>query len=682
MKVCLIGPPIVTELDGTPTSRADILRRTQEPPLGILTLAALLEEMGIDLQIFDVNRLFGEMAEAEGIEPRTTFFDAVSTEIADIEADIFGFGTITGSYPLTIRLAAAASHAHPGASIIFGGPQATALDIETVEAFPFVDFIVRGEADETFPRLLETLDRSRSPAALPGITYRSSARAVRTTDASVVTDLDGLPMPAFHLWHGIEAYRYLSLEAGRGCPFSCTFCSTSTFFSRRYRMKSPSCVIGQMRRIRQAYGMDTFHLVHDTFTARRDKAIAFCEALLKSGDQFKWTCSGRTDCIDKELLKLMEKAGCTGVFFGIETGSARMQQTIGKKLDLDQAAEAIRCAESLQVKSTVSLIIGFPDETQEDLRSTINFLIDCLRFDRVTGQMYLLTPAAGSPIYDRYRRDLVWDGIFSEVTIQNWRQDCAEYALIREYPQVFPDFYAIPIPLLDRHYLVDLRDFIAYGVARFRWLIIALHQHSGNLLEVFDLWRSWGLQHPPAKTRNTEYYGSIAFPSDFLEFVGSDYPRADDADALAVTTLLEYEIGLDRLGERNDGFPRPAEAQGKPLADVRTIPSLAPGVALVHLGADYQSIIEHLKSRKSPRDVPRRPVVVAYRPSVDNSAEVLQLSPLSFSLLELCNGERTVAEIAKRFPQLQEGLDRFPKEEACLFALNELVRQRLITAAT
>ena len=66
------------------------------------------------------------------------------------------------------------------------------------------------------------------------------------------------------------------------------------------------------------------------------------------------------DCIDKELLKLMEKAGCTGIFFGIETGSARMQQTIGKKLDLDQAAEAIRCAESLQVRSTVSMIIGFP----------------------------------------------------------------------------------------------------------------------------------------------------------------------------------------------------------------------------------------------------------------------------------------------------------------------------------
>jgi hypothetical protein len=106
MRVCLIGPPIVTELEGTVASRADVVRRTQEPPIGILSLAALLEQMGIKIRIFDVNRLFCEIAEAGGEEPRTAYFDEASAEIADIEADVFGFGTITGSYPLTVRLAA------------------------------------------------------------------------------------------------------------------------------------------------------------------------------------------------------------------------------------------------------------------------------------------------------------------------------------------------------------------------------------------------------------------------------------------------------------------------------------------------------------------------------------------------------------------------------------------------
>jgi hypothetical protein len=436
-----------------------------------------------------------------------------------------------------------------------------------------------------------------------------------------------------------------------------------------------------MKRIRQSYGIKSFHLVHDTFTARRDRATEFCEALLESGEQFKWTCSARTDCINKELLELMKKSGCTGVFFGIETGSARLQQTIGKNLDLDQALEAIRYAESLGISSTVSLITGFPDEAPEDLRSTINLLIDALRFDTVEGQLHLLTAVAGSSLHDQFRMHLVWDGIFSEATIQNWRQDSEDYALIRDYPQVFSEFYAIPTPLLDRHYLLELRDFIVCGTAKFRWLIIALHQHSGNLLEVFELWRLWYAQNRPAQMMDAQYYGSVVFCSDFLEFVGSAYLRDDDAEAIAVAALWEYETELDRLVQRNDGATTPPAADNKPLADVRTIPRLAPGVALLRLGVDYQSLIERLKNRKSSRDVPRHPVVVAYRPSIDNSAEVLQLSPLSSALLGLCNGVRTVAEIAELFPHLEAGLERFPKEAACLFVLNDLVRQGLITAA-
>jgi hypothetical protein len=446
-------------------------------------------------------------------------------------------------------------------------------------------------------------------------------------------------------------------------------------------MKDPRLVIGQMNQIRQTYGVDSFNLIHDNFTARRDEVFEFCEALIESGEKFKWSCYARTDCLSEELLELMERAGCTGIFLGIETGSARLQQAIGKKLDLDQALEAIRWVENRRVSSTVSLITGFPDETIEDLRSTVGFLIDVLRFDHVIGQLYLLTPAAGSPLYDQYRQDLVWDGIFSEVTIQNWRQDSEDYALIREYPEVFPDFYAIPTPWLDRHYLAELRHFILYGIARFRWLIIALHQHSGDLLEVFELWRVWYAKHRVARRMDAEYCGSTAFRSDFLKFVGSAYLKENDADGLAVATLLECEIALDHLGEHSGVLAMSSVAGTKPLANIRTVPRLAPGVAILSLRANYQSIIEHLKSRKSPRDVPLHPVAIALRPSIDRAGDVLQLSPLSSALIGLCNGERSVAEIAQSFPELEEGLEELPKDAACLYALNELVRQGLITAA-
>jgi radical SAM superfamily enzyme YgiQ (UPF0313 family) len=677
MRVCLISPLITTELEGTAKTRADIVRRTEEPPTGILTLAALLEGKGIHVDVFDVNRLFRDIDESVDAESRAGFFDRASAEIAAIEADVFGFGTISGSYPLTIRLAAAAKCAHPEAVVVFGGPQATVLDIETLEAFSSVDFIVRGEADETFPRFLETLEGCESPASLPGISYRTGGVALRTADAPAVMDLDSLPMPAFHLWDGIRGCAHLSLEAGRGCPFTCTFCSSSAFFSRRYRIKSPSCVIGQMKLARQTYATKSFYLIHDTFTAGRDKVIAFCEALLNCGDHFEWTCSARTDCLNKELLDLMEKAGCTGIFFGIETGSARLQEAIGKRLDLDEALDTIRYADSRGVGSTVSLITGFPDEVPADFRNTVNFFFDSLLFDRVTGQLHLLAPLPGSPLFNLYRAELVWDGVFSDVMLQNWREDVAEYDLIRQYPQVFPDFYAVPSRFLDRRYLADFRDFLVYGTAKFRWLFIALHQHSDNLLDVFERWRSWST---PWKRRvGPEYYTSAVFNRDFLEFVGSAYIQDDDPEVIAVATLLEYEVGLECIKKSHAGRETTAPTPERELlAGFGAVPRLAPKVALLRLAADYQCIIEHLKNRKAMSDVPRRPVVVAYRQSPDNSGHVLQLSPLSSALIGLCDGIRTVAEIAEVFPELQKGLDRLPKKTGCLFALNALVEQGLI----
>ena len=111
------------------------------------------------------------------------------------------------------------------------------------------DVIVRGEADESFPRLLESLPNRSRLARIPGITYRDGSRVVRNMDAPPVLDLDALPLPAYHLLPGVRSARSLSLEIGRGCPFACTFCSTSDFFHRQFRLKSDSVVIAQMTKL-------------------------------------------------------------------------------------------------------------------------------------------------------------------------------------------------------------------------------------------------------------------------------------------------------------------------------------------------------------------------------------------------------------------------------------------------
>ncbi len=682
MKVCLISPPIVAEFEGNSKSRADIAERTAEPPVGILSLAALLEGKGIGLRIVDVNHLFCEVAGVDGAESDGFLFARAADAITSLKADIFGFGTLSVSYPLTVRLAAAAKRAHPEALIVIGGPQAAALDIETLEAFPFIDLVVRGEADETFPGLLDRLSGSASLTGLKGITYRTGGEMVRAADAPVVTALDTLPTPAYHLWPGISKCRAVWLEVGRGCPFACTFCSTSPFFKRHYRLKSPFRVIEQMKTIRQAYGVEEFHLIHDTFTVHREKAIGFCEALLESGDAFRWSCSARTDCVDEELLAMMVKAGCIGIFFGVESGSTRIQKAIGKKLDLDRALAAIRCSDICGISSTVSFITGFPDETPEELRATVHFLIDSLRFNKNMAQLHLLAPSAGSALHAQYRSSLLWDDVLSELVLHSWRKDSADYSLIREHPQVFPEFCAMPTQFLERHGLMELRNFVIYGTTQFRWLIIALHQHSGNLVDVFERWRLWLTKHRSTTRATGEYYTGATFRSDFLEFVATDYLNDGDAEALAVRTLLEYEIGIERLKERSAPPPWANVASGgKLFTDLQEIPHIAPGIDILRLSADYEGIIECLRNRQSPRNVSRRPVVVADRQMPDGSIQVIQLSPLSAALIGLCDGTRAAAEIAAHFSQLQDGLDQFPPEQSCLFALNELAGQGLIMPA-
>jgi hypothetical protein len=376
----------------------------------------------------------------------------------------------------------------------------------------------------------------------------------------------------------------------------------------------------------------------------------------------------------------MAKAGCTGIYFGIETGSARMQRAIGKNLDLDHALAAIRGADSHRIRATISLITGFPDETPDDLDGSVEFIMDSLRFDHVQPQFHLLAPLAGTALDQEFRGRLTWDGIFSDMSFQGWRQDAADRALILEHPEIFPNFYAVPTAHLDRSYLMELRDLVMYGLERFRWLLVALHRHSG-ILTVFDRWRVWRAGHRSPVRLDGEYHASATFRGDFLEFVASEYQAGDDMELLAVATLLEHETQLERLHRRGTAPPPacpPASEDASPAADLEAVPRVAPDVVLAHLGADYERVIDCLRSNRSLKDVPRHPAVVADRQLPDGRVEVIQLSPLSAALIEVCDGVRTVREIATLFPRLGEGLDQFPPEQACLFALQELVRQGML----
>src|SRR5205823_1037640 len=150
-----------------------------------------------------------------------------------------------------LRIAAEVKRVRPKSLVVLGGPQASVVDVATMRAYPWIDLVVRGEAEQTLPDLVDALAADSSLAAIPGITFRRNGdgEIVRNPAASLVADLDALPFPAFHLFPDVRFCRHFPLELGRGCPFSCTFCSTNDFFRRSFRLKSPAQMIADMRRV-------------------------------------------------------------------------------------------------------------------------------------------------------------------------------------------------------------------------------------------------------------------------------------------------------------------------------------------------------------------------------------------------------------------------------------------------
>jgi radical SAM superfamily enzyme YgiQ (UPF0313 family) len=680
VRVCLISATTANDFQDPQLAEMDAIRVIAEhAPLGILSLGAVLERCGITPVIVDLNRLYYDCLRSDEYGRGEIDFCAYAARYFESpDFDLYGFSTICSSYPLTLRIATEVKRRHPTSTIVLGGPQASVVDVPTMKSFPCVDLIVRGEAEDTLVAVLEALDGGSRFDPVPGITFRSGSEILRNPNASPIADLDSLPFPAFDLYPYMHASRNVPLELGRGCPFACTFCSTNDFFRRRFRLKTPNRMIADMKRVKETYGISSFDLVHDMFTVDRKRVVAFCQALLESGESFHWGCSARTDCIDDELIELMSEAGCEGIFFGIETGSQRMQKIIDKGLDLVEAAERIKTTDRFKITTAVSLITGFPEETPVDLKGTVDFFMDSLRFDYADPQLCLLAPLAETPVHTRHKDQLVFDDVISDMSFQGWTQDPADREMIARFPDIFPNFYSVPTPHLDRQFLKELREFLLSGMSMLRWLLLGLHQATGSLLPVVAEWSEWRRKNkgPFPDGNSTKYYPSPQFHRDFLEFVKTSYLPKCGGAADAISTLVAYEAVFDGPPPECVGSKPELDAGG--LITWDSVPVVADGVTVTKLNADYPQIVRCLRQKASLARIRKRKVTVVTRETEDNRTELLKISPLSAQLLELCGHGRKVEEISDRFATSHTNVKGVPPEKACIVGLEVLRRQGLV----
>jgi radical SAM superfamily enzyme YgiQ (UPF0313 family) len=448
MKLLLVDNLILPE-------EGSLARLDVHPHLGLLALAAVAEAAGHGVDIYDPKRLIrsGRLAHD------ATLYECVAAELLARGPAAVGFTTLGCSFLFAVNVARVLVRREPDLPVLIGGPHATMLHRQILERFPQFAVVCRHECDETLPEVLAHLE-TRAFDRIPGVTWHAARGGVRMTEGRPkVTDLDTLPIasydhyPVAHL--GLELLR---IEAGRGCPFHCTFCSTAGFFQRSFRLKSAERLVRELDILHAEYGYSDFKLDHDMFTVSRRKIVEFCEAVRGRG--YRWRASARVDRVDEALLETMAGAGCVGLYFGIETGSRRMQEVCRKRLDLGLVRPILAVAERLGIETTASFITGYPQELPRDQDETLDMIGDIASPSCLT-QLHVLTPEPGTPLFDQYGAELAYDGYGGPYNAKPIGTN--DETLIRAHPELFPTYHYYPAAMARARHV-----FAAEGVALLR----------------------------------------------------------------------------------------------------------------------------------------------------------------------------------------------------------------------
>ncbi len=411
-------------------------------PLGLMSLATSMRHVhNIKTQIIDLP-----------IENPGYIDSQISIFWDDINLDnvlFVGFATVCGTIPRTLSLARELRWRHPTIPIVFGGPDASSHPQILLQAYSFIDAVVVGEAEGVLADLLHSL-RVCEWKSRPGLYFRDNANGdfLGATDIVDLTKIDPVDYSNYPLGLKDEC---VALDVGRGCPFSCTFCSTNNFFRRNFRMKPTERIIEEVVAILRNPYVRKIEFVHDMFTINRKLVVEICRTITDMKLLFEWTCSSRTDSVDRELLELMHNAGCSHIYFGIDTGSERLQRAIRKKLDLVDAEQTLEISLELGISITVAVLIGFPNEEERDLIDTLNFAIrwGARSTPGLNVQVHLVTPMAGTELTEEYGETLLYDAyvgarmVVCELT--EWEEQ-----QVRRNPQLFQSFYYCRNPHVSR----------------------------------------------------------------------------------------------------------------------------------------------------------------------------------------------------------------------------------------
>lgn len=394
MRVTLIFPNYVLH---------DEFGEPSDPPLGLASIAAVLEEKGYKVSLID--------ASMENLTINQTY-----SRLAELKPDIVG---ISCNYsPLhnpTLELAKMVKSEF-GIPVIVGGNHATAMAENLLRQSNGIDVIVRGEGEKIMPGLLEILQHGLQLSQVKGITYREGDSVVNTPDVPLIADLDELPMPAYYLLP-VEKYRRFNIMSSRGCPFDCGFCASHVVFSRKVRYRSPKRVMDEIEYLLKNYGEKPVWFSDDTFTTKQKYTVSLMDELVRRKLGIKWSCLLRVDVITRQLLETMRDAGCVYISYGIESGNQEILNKIGKGITVDEILITLDITHQVGIRQYAFFMVGYPGETWDTIMDSYKLIYQ----SKLDGAAFsVLIPLPGSRVMSELLEqglirldEIKWDYLFA-----------------------------------------------------------------------------------------------------------------------------------------------------------------------------------------------------------------------------------------------------------------------------
>jgi radical SAM superfamily enzyme YgiQ (UPF0313 family) len=392
MKFSFVNPgPNETLMEGEKTMTS------ASPPLGILYIASILKDEGIEVSVLDLA--------ATGMSIK----EAADWAIRE-DPDILGLSTLITSSLTAPKIAHEVKKKNPDVTIVFGNHHATFNAERILKKYPYVDMIVRGEGEQTCLELVNCLKEKRLPKEVLGVTFRHKGHVVSNLDRPLLKNVDLLPFPDRDLidvdYHNttvginVAPKKFASFLSSRGCVFKCRFCSCARIAHNFWRPRSTENVLEELHLL-ASEGYEQIMFVDDNFTLNRKRVINLCRRMRKEKIRVEWISEGRVDQCSSSMLQEMVKAGCRMMYFGIESGTQKVLNYYDKRTTPEQSKTAVEKARKAGVDIIVgSFVIGAPHETRKDIQKTLNFV---RKLDLDIPQINILGAFPGNSIWEEFK---------------------------------------------------------------------------------------------------------------------------------------------------------------------------------------------------------------------------------------------------------------------------------------